>query len=58
MRSRGFFNAEYRDKASKEHFEMIEALIAQDREKLLKLNATHINRPRDLYIENQSRRLS
>jgi DNA-binding GntR family transcriptional regulator len=58
MRSRGFFNAEYRDQASKEHSEMIEALIAEDRGKLLKLNAVHINRPRDLYIENQNRRLS
>ena len=58
MRSRGFFNSEYRDKASKEHFQMIEALVAQDREKLLKLNAIHINRPRDLYIEAQNQKLS
>jgi DNA-binding GntR family transcriptional regulator len=53
IRSRGFFNEEYRTAAQEDHASII-ALAGQSgddvREELIALNQLHINRPRDLYL--------
>lgn len=52
IRSRGFFDSKYRDMAAQDHRAMIKALIDEDRQTLLELNGIHINRPRDMYLND------
>lgn len=55
IRSRGFLDPDYREKAQAEHAAMIEAARSGARERLIELNSRHIQRPKELYI--RARRL-
>ncbi|MFG6535157.1 GntR family transcriptional regulator [Sulfitobacter sp. 1A16787] len=50
VRSRGFFDAAYREAAIEDHAQMVEALAQSDRAKLFYINVRHTNRPMKLYL--------
>ncbi len=53
IRSRGFFDANYIEIARSEHQEIVNALGAGDRDRLVQLNSQHIDRPKQMYIAQQ-----
>lgn len=55
IRSRGFLDPYYRDKAIHDHEAIIEALCHCERERLITLNSRHIMRPKDLYVQAHRR---
>ena len=57
IRFASLVSADYRERARQEHWQMIEALRAQDRDALVRLCAEHLLPSRDAYLNAQLQRL-
>ncbi|MDR0225459.1 MAG: GntR family transcriptional regulator [Burkholderiaceae bacterium] len=57
IRFASLVSADYRERARQEHWQMIEALRAQDRDSLVRLCAEHLQPSRNAYLSAQAQRL-